>query len=318
MDPMPSLIAGDRAVLPVCQPGEPMQSLIRPRLFAVALLLAGLAGGTYYLASAKADDRTATASGDPIVARTSGGHGLILGSKDSAQPETMEQFLTGVIENVDRYWTQAFKDSGLPEPKVTYKWIPAGQTAASACGDEDGTLGDSAAAYCPGDDTIYISQKFATDIYDGALDNALPGSSQGYGRTMGDFAVAYIVAHEYGHQVQAELGLFDGDGQQVATVASELQADCYAGTWAKSASEDNRLEDGDVQEALDAAQAVGDFKTGDPSHHGTPEQREQAWSSGFEAGDPSACGAYVDGAGVGDAGPAQQLRRAGSSPVVSR
>ena len=161
------------------------------------------------------------------------------------------------------------------------QWIPAGQTVASACGDEDGTLGDEAAAYCPADDTISISQKFASDIYSGALDQALPGSSQGYGRTVGDFSVAYIVAHEYAHQVQDELGLFERYGQQLPTMAFELQADCYAGTWAKSAYQEDRLEDGDVQEALDAALAVGDFDAG-PGHHGTPEQRAAAWNRGFE------------------------------------
>jgi hypothetical protein len=206
----------------------------------------------------------------------------------------MEQFLTAVTEDVDAYWTKVFEASGLDEPRVTYNWIPAGRTAPSACGDGSGTLGDSAAAYCPGDDTIYISQQFASDIYSGALDQALPGSSQGYGRTMGDFAVAYIVAHEYGHQVQNELGAFQQYGQQLPTMAFELQADCYAGTWAQSASEANRLEDGDVQEALDAALAVGDFDAGNPGHHGTPEQRREAWSRGFESGDPSSCGDYLD------------------------
>src|SRR4051794_32947419 len=171
--------------------------------------------------------------------------------------------------------------------------IPAGQTAASACRDADGTLGDSAAAYCRQDDTIYISQKFATAIYDGALDQALPGSSQGYGRALGDFAVAYVVAHEYGHQIQDELGLFQQYGQQLPTMAFELQADCYAGTWAKSAQDANRLDDGDVQEALDAALAVGDFDEGNPGHHGTPEQRAEAWKTGFDSGDPTACAPYL-------------------------
>jgi predicted metalloprotease len=256
-----------------------------------------LGGAWLYASSAKAD-ATPAASASNSTAQN-----LILGSKDSAQPENMEQFLTAVTKDVDAYWTKAFADSGLPEPKVSYKWIPAGQTAASACGDADGTLGDSAAAYCPGDDTIYISQKFATDIYDGALDQALPGSSQGYGRTVGDFSVAYIVAHEYGHEVQDELGVFD---QQLPTMAYELQADCYAGTWAKSAYDENRLEDGDVQEALDAALAVGDFDASNPGHHGTPEQRAAAWNSGFEAGDPSACDTYLDDSGLGGGGTTTQ------------
>ena len=249
-----------------------MRSLIRPRLLAVVPVLVVLG----------------------VVAAPSFGYDSG-GNSDTAQPQTMDQFLTAVTTDVDAYWTKTFADSGLPEPRVTYSWIPEGMTAASACGGDGGsTMGDSAAAYCSADDTIYISQKFATDIYDGALDQALPGSSQGYGRTMGDFAVAYIVAHEYGHQVQDELGLFDRYGSQLPTMAFELQADCFAGTWAHSAYQENRLEQGDVQEALDAALAVGDFDSGNPGHHGTPEQREEAWNTGFESGDPSSCDRYLD------------------------
>jgi len=278
-----------------------VNSLIRPRLYAAAALLLVLGGASYWLGTANAQPSEHTPAtkaqkqADRLVPPPSGtgSHGLVLGPQGSAQPTTMEQFLTAVTKDVDSYWTKTFKASGLPEPRVGYKWIPAGQTAASACGDADGTLGDSAAAYCPGDDTIYISEKFATDIYDGALDQALPGSSRGYGKTIGDFSVAYIVAHEYGHEVQDELGLFD-QNPNVPTMNFELQADCYAGTWAKSANDAGRLEDGDVDEALQAALAVGDFDTSNPGHHGTPEQREEAWRNGFEAGDPSACSSYLN------------------------
>jgi predicted metalloprotease len=270
-----------------------MRSLIRPGLF-VGLLALAFAGATQLLGSARADD-AATPS-------RSASHNLILGSEDGSQPQSMEQFLTAVTQDIDAYWTKAFEASGLQEPRVSYLWIPAGQTAASACGDDSAAMGDSAAAYCSGDDTIYISEKFATDIYNGALDHALPGSSQGYGRTIGDFAVAYIVAHEYGHQVQDELGLFERYGGQLPTMAFELQADCYAGTWAKSADEENRLEEGDVEEALGAALAVGDFATGNPGHHGTPEQREEAWTTGFRSGDPSSCSTYLDPAAYGNGG----------------
>jgi uncharacterized protein len=83
-------------------------------------------------------------------------------------------------------------------------------------------------------------------------------------------------------------------------VAFELQADCYAGTWAQSAYQKNRLEEGGVQEALDAALAVGDFNNGSPGHHGTPEQREPAWTSGFQSGDPSRCSEYLDPPDLGD------------------
>jgi predicted metalloprotease len=215
---------------------------------------------------------------------------LILGPSGSAQPQTMDQFLTGVLKDVDGYWTQEFKDAGLPEPRVSYDWVPAGQSVSSACGTEN----DTAAAYCPGDDTIYISQQFANGIYDGALDQSLPGAAQGFGGAVGDFSVAYIVAHEYGHQVQTELGTYDKYGQQLPTMAFELQADCYAGTWAKSAADRNELQDGDVQEALDAALAVGDFDTSSPGHHGTPDQREAAWRTGYDAGNPGSCDTYMD------------------------
>jgi hypothetical protein len=267
-----------------------MNPPIRRRLFAAAALLLVLGATAYGLGSPNADDHHTTTTGK----------GLVLKGQDGARPTTMAQFLTAVTNDVGAYWTKTFAAAGLPAPKVDAKWIPAGQTVASACGDENGRLGDDAAAYCPEDDTIYISEKFATEIYDGSLDQSLPGSSQGYGGTVGDFSVAYIVAHEFGHEIQDELGLFDQDGQSVPTMGFELQADCYAGNWAKSAYDENRLQDGDVQEALDAALAVGDFDTANPGHHGTPEQREEAWNTGFQSGEPSSCDPYLDPANLGD------------------
>jgi uncharacterized protein len=231
-----------------------MTTRIRISLLAGAALVLALAGAALHQSSAKAAD---------------------VGS-DS---RTMNEYLTAVTTDVDAYWTKAFKDAGLPEPRVGYSWSPPDQ---------------SMAAYSPEDDTIYISEQFATAIYDGALDQQLPGSSQGYGGTVGDFAVAYIVAHEYGHQIQDELGLFEQYGDQVPTMAFELQADCYAGTWANSADTAGKLDDGDVQEALDAALAVGDFDQANPGHHGTPEQRADAWNHGFESGEPSACNQYLE------------------------
>jgi uncharacterized protein len=230
------------------------------------LLVLGLAGAWLFASSANAYDEP-----------------------EGSESQTMEQFLTSVTTDVDAYWTKTFEDAGLPEPRVSYGWLPAGQIAQSACGPLD----DSAAAYCSADDTIYISEQFATNIYNGALDHALPGSSQGFGRTYGDFAVAYIVAHEYGHQIQDELGLFQ---RGISTMPLELQADCYAGAWAHDAAQEDRVDDGDVQEALDAALAVGDFDTANPGHHGTPEQRREAWTTGFESGDPGSCNSYLQAA----------------------
>jgi predicted metalloprotease len=255
---------------------------IRPRLFvAAALLLAPVA--------LLATHTTTARSADPPPAAAQQ-QDLVLGS----QPQDMSQFLTAVTQDVDTYWTGVFKDAGRPEPRVSYAWIPSGQAASSACGNQ----GETAAAYCPGDDTIYISEDFATGIYDGTLDQSLPGSSQGYGRTVGDFSVAFIIAHEYGHEIQDELGLYQKYGNQLPTMAFELQADCYAGTWAKSASDQGRLQDGDVQEALDTALAVGDFSS-DQGHHGTPDQRAEAWNTGLKSGSPSSCDTYMDASNYG-------------------
>jgi predicted metalloprotease len=270
-----------------------MSIITRPRLLAGATLALALAGAIHFLGPAQADQRGGDAVSNLRPASTHASN-LITGGQQ--QPQTMEEFLTDVTTDVDAYWEQVFAASDLPTPRVGYDWIPAGQTVSSVCGGESGQLGDTAAAYCPGDDTIYISQQFASDVYDGALDHALPGSSQGYGRTAGDFAVAYIVAHEYGHQVQDELGLFDRYGDRVPTMNFELQADCFAGTWAKSAADQDRLEDGDLQEALDAVLAVGDFDSSNPQHHGTPEQREAAWKAGFDSGKPASCSRYLEAA----------------------
>jgi predicted metalloprotease len=258
-----------------------MKSPIRVPFVAAATLMLVAVGATWYLGAARADDTHAQAPAQNLTL-------------DGSQPSTMDEFLTAVTTDVDDYWTGVFEQNGLAEPRVTYAWIPAGQTASSACGDDGGTLGDSAAAYCPGDDTIYISEQFASDIMSGTLDQSLPGSANGYGGTYGDFAVAYIVAHEYGHQIQNELGLYETYGAQLPTSAFELQADCYAGTWANHVYRSNELDDGDIQEAVDAALAVGDFDASNPQHHGTPEQRADAWQTGFQAGDPAACSQYLN------------------------
>jgi predicted metalloprotease len=258
--------------------------------FGILLVPIALAGVALHLATAHADGGSATASTPAAKGKPAAPQSLVIGAEDGGQPKDMEQFLTAVTKDVDRYWTTQFKDSDLPEPRVSYRWIPAGQTAASACGAGSADLGDSAAAYCPGDDTIYISEKFATDIFNGSLDSSLPGSSQGYGGTRGDVSVAYIVAHEYGHEVQNELGV---DQQGLPTMSLELQADCYAGNWAKNADDEHRLEQGDLDEALNSALAVGDFDTSQPGHHGTPEQRKEAFTTGFESGDPTTCNQYL-------------------------
>src|SRR4051794_41904624 len=106
-----------------------MSSLIRPsRLAVAALVLVALGGATKFLGGGAAK---AAGGGTPA-------HNLAVGGPGSAQPQTMEEFLTAVTQDVDTYWTQVFKDNGLPEPKGSYDWIPAGQTAASGGGQGSG------------------------------------------------------------------------------------------------------------------------------------------------------------------------------------
>jgi predicted metalloprotease len=203
------------------------------------------------------------------------------------QQEGMDEFLTTVLRNIDTYWTQTLKANGLPEPSVFYVWVPAGRQAQSACGP----AGDDAAFYCSGDDTIYVSVRFATDLYNGVL-RGLPGT----GRAAGDFGVAYVLAHEYAHNIQHEFGVFDQyRGTTVRPL--ELQADCLAGTWGNSVYRQGQLHPGDIEEAIGTALAVGDFDTRNVQHHGTPEERRAAWLLGFEGGRPADCNRYLTSAG---------------------
>ncbi len=209
-------------------------------------------------------------------------------SRGRNEPQTVDQFLTDLINDVDRYWTRTFATADLPEPRVSYVWVPPGATRFTGCGEP---ANDRSAFYCPADDTIYVAQVFAAGLYEGVV-RGLPGESAGYGRAAGDFAVAYVVAHEYAHNLQQELGVFDN---RVAENAKpfELQADCMAGLWAHSVFAAGDLQPGDLEEATNAALAVGDFDVGNAQHHGTPEERRAALLTGFESGDPSVCSRFV-------------------------
>jgi uncharacterized protein len=192
------------------------------------------------------------------------------------------RFMTDVIERVDAYWTETLRANDLPEPRVNYAWIPPGRVIDSACGE----AGETAAFYCPGDDTIYVSQAFAAALWEGVLEG-LPGT----GRAAGDFGVAYVLAHEYAHNLQEEFGVFSRPSPTAEPF--ELQADCFAGAWGNSVYRQGLLEPGDIEEAINTALAVGDFDVSNAQHHGTPEQRREAWLLGFEGGNPADCERYL-------------------------
>jgi predicted metalloprotease len=203
-----------------------------------------------------------------------------------AAPAPIAPFLDDVLASVDTYWRETPAAAGRPAPSVRHAWVVPGGRLDTACGVQ---AADDAAFYCPADDTIYIGQAFAVALYDGVL-RGLPGQQAGFGHAAGDFAVAYVVAHEYAHDVQQESGLLAGRTRALPT---ELNADCLAGTWARWAYGQGRLDPGDVQEALDAALAVGDFEFLSPQHHGTPSERRDAVLTGLRSGSPRACDGYL-------------------------
>ena len=200
------------------------------------------------------------------------------------RPGTVDGFLTDVLRSVDAYWAKTLKAAGRPAPSVRYDWVPPGETVATGCGTP---ADENAAFYCPNDDTIYVSQVLAAEIYRGVAHN-FPGEQSGQGHAVGDFGLAYVVAHEYAHDVQRELGISDVD-PRYGVEPLELQADCMAGLWGNSVYKEGLLQPGDVQEAISTAQAAGDFEYGNPQHHGTPAQRRAAWLVGYRSGDPSRC-----------------------------
>jgi uncharacterized protein len=209
-------------------------------------------------------------------------------SRGRHEPTTIDAFMTDLLRDIDGYWTETFKAAGLPEPQIRYDWVAPGALVLTGCGEP---AGDRAAFYCPADDTMYVAQRFAADLYAGVV-RGLPGERAGVGHAAGDFAVAYVLAHEYAHNLQQELGVFDN---RVSASAKpyELQADCLAGTWANSVYKQGHLEPGDLEEASNAALAVGDFDVGNAQHHGTPEERRAALLAGYRGGDPSTCTRYV-------------------------
>lgn len=205
-----------------------------------------------------------------------------------AGEQDVETFLVGVIENVDAYWTKTLKGSGRAEPRVSYVFVAEGDRRRTGCRT---VADDQAAFYCPADDTIYIAQRFAADLYEGVVEG-LPGDEGGGGQAAGSFGVAYVVAHEYAHNLQTEFDVFR-IGPSNSAKPFELQADCLAGSWGNSAIAQGGLTEEDIRQAIATVQSVGDFDVDNEQHHGTPDERRDAWLTGFRSGEPSSCTRFV-------------------------
>jgi uncharacterized protein len=205
------------------------------------------------------------------------------------------QFMAAVLGETEDTWSGIFQSSGLQYEPPTL--VLFSDQVRSACGSASAAVGPF---YCPADRKIYIDLTFYQQL-------------QTEFQAPGDFAQAYVLAHEVGHHVQTLLGTSDkvrGAQQRSSEtevnqlqVRMELQADCYAGVWAYHANERRQiLEAGDIEEALQAASAVGDdtiqrrtqgHVVPDSFTHGSAEQRMQWFKRGLEGGSAAACDTFT-------------------------
>jgi predicted metalloprotease len=211
----------------------------------------------------------------------------------SEDPERdLKDFSTYVFTDAQKTWEQTFKRAGQPYEHARLVLYRGGVN--TACGSASSAVGPF---YCPGDQIVYLDLSFYGD-----LQNKLGAG--------GDFAWAYVIAHEVGHHVQQQLGTSEEvtrlqrdqrENANELSVRLELQADCYAGVWGNTVYKQGDLEKGDVREALRAAGAVGDDRlqrqaTGDINPdsftHGTSEQRRSWFEKGYESGDATACDTF--------------------------
>lgn len=208
--------------------------------------------------------------------------------------DPLAKFTSVMLASTEDAWSDIFHQSGnqyRPPKLVLYR----GSTR-TGCGQGQSVMGPF---YCPADSTVYIDLSFYQEMRDKL------GAD-------GDFAQGYVVAHEVGHHVQHLLGierkmrqLQQGASraeQNQLSVKLELQADCFAGVWGHYMQRENVLESGDLEEALNAAQAIGDDRLQQQSQgrvipdsftHGTSAQRYQWFKRGFDSGTPARCDTFA-------------------------
>lgn len=209
--------------------------------------------------------------------------------------DELEDFMRFVMNDVQTTWEEIFAEGGERYPPTSLVLF-TDAVATGGCGSASAAVGPF---YCPPDETAYIDLAFYRELRDR------------FGAP-GDFAQAYVIAHEVGHHVQNVLGTSAAVTQtqqqqpelaNELSVALELQADCYAGVWAHSTYERGLLESGDLDEGLAAAAAVGDDRIQRQSGqrvnpeswtHGSSEQRTRWFQRGFDAGDPGRCDTFAE------------------------
>ncbi|MEQ1921420.1 MAG: neutral zinc metallopeptidase [Pyrinomonadaceae bacterium] len=195
------------------------------------------------------------------------------------------QFVGAIMGNLEDAWKQILPAQSRTQFRKANLVLFTNQIS-SACGYASAATGPF---YCPGDSKLYLDFAFFDEL-------------RREFKAPGDFAQAYVIAHEYGHHIQNLIGIMSkvqsaGENNRLS-VALELQADCYAGVWANFAQKQGRLEAGDTDEAIRAAAAVGDdmiqkrtqgYVIPDSFTHGSAQQRIQYFATGFKSGDMKQC-----------------------------
>jgi uncharacterized protein len=212
--------------------------------------------------------------------------GVESGRPANPEEEELKKFVGVVLADTEDVWKEIFRQGGRQYKEPTL--VLFSDQVRSACGIAGSAVGPF---YCPGDEKVYIDLAFYHEL-------------RSRFRAPGDFAQAYVIAHEIGHHIQNLLGTMDkvnrlqsgmseAEANQLS-VRLELQADFYAGVWANYAEKKGILEAGDLEEALKAATAIGDdrlqresqgYVVPDSFTHGTSEQRVRWFRRGFETGD---------------------------------
>jgi predicted metalloprotease len=214
-------------------------------------------------------------------------------TQTAPQNDEMKQFTAAILGSTEDAWGDILRRSGAQYRKPTL--VLFSDVTRSACGAAGSSTGPF---YCPGDQKLYLDTAFFQEL-------------KSEFKAPGDFAEAYVIAHEVGHHVQNLLGTMDKVSQAQSragqvqanqlSVRLELQADCFAGIWAKYAQSRGLVETGDIEEALRAASAVGDdqiqkraqgYVVPESFTHGSAKERMNWFAQGFKTGDIRQCNTF--------------------------